>query len=327
MLISNYIRIVLLVFVVLPLQGICAEREDEIREKMWGSPGEGFEVSDIPKKWADKSAVFIARLNHFEYKKPPILNVLKFNEYNHYRIKLLDKSAIENYAEISYMNSMAVAGLGTKIYVGIKVIKPDGREVIVDLSNAVKMEQKAGLSSKSYNKIAIPDLQPGDILDYYICEESVFPNSSEIYFFDPVLFHLPQRYPVMKQKLQFNVQRRCFINLKSLNGAPELKLVDDVENDEQYYLLEDNDREALEETRWLYPYRELPSVKFRASYASGKGIRRYGVLLGEPGIVKSSVDKQELVDLTHTLLTTTISNFYELSKYAKTELKGMEEKD
>ncbi|MBT1712595.1 hypothetical protein KK062_30450, partial [Fulvivirgaceae bacterium PWU5] len=87
---------------------------------------------------------------------------------------------------------------------------------------------------------------------YYICEEEERLITSLIEFFDPIIHNLRQEYPVMKQKLQFKVQRRCYINLRSINGAPELKLVTDEEKDEQYYSLEDGARDGIAEMKWLY---------------------------------------------------------------------------
>jgi hypothetical protein len=193
----------------------------------------------------------------------------------------------------------------------------------VPLTEAVKMERSGGGQTVSYYKMAIPNLEPGDILDYYICEESVINKTSEIQFFDPVIYNLPQEYPVMKQKLHFRAQRKCYINLRSMNGAPQLKLVTDDANDEQYYSLEDSDREGIADVKWLYPNREFPTIKFRATYASGKGLAYFNVLLGNQGEVKSSVSKEELAGLTQTLMTPaySVKHFNKYMKAHKASVK------
>jgi hypothetical protein len=190
---------------------------------MWSTANKSFQVSDVPKKWATKSAVIIAQLNRYEYRKPAVLNLLRYNEYHHYRIKMLDKNAINKYSEMSYYTNHTDNSTHetVKVYVGFKVIKPNGKEIIVDLATAVTMEKQSGGLKRSYDKLAIPGLEQGDILDYYICEEATKSNQSLIYFFDPIVYALPREYPVMNHKLQFRAERRCFINLKSLNGAPE----------------------------------------------------------------------------------------------------------
>jgi hypothetical protein len=303
------------------------DRADELRAEMWNPGNKHFNVLEVPKKWEGKSAVIMAQLNRYEYRKPVVLNLLRYNEYNHFRIKLNDKNAINKYSEMTYYpNRMDEAtGGSVKVYVGFKVIKPGGKEIIVDLADAIKMESESNGRKRSYNKLAIPGLEPGDILDYYICEEATMANSTLIYFFDPVIYKLPREYPVMNHKLQFQAERRCYINLVSLNGAPELKRVTDEANGEQYYSLEGINIEDVEDQRWLFPYRELPSIKFRAAYASGKGMRNFDVLLGEPGIAKSSVSKKEVEEMAATMLATAYDVKF-LGKFYKTKkLKG--EKD
>ncbi len=306
--------------------GFAIERDVEIRNQMWSSGDKSFSVAETPQKWSDKSASVIAQLNRYEYGKVPMLVLLKYNQYNHYRIKVNDKNAVTKYSEMSFPTNRYsnATGESIKVYVGFKVVKPGGKEIIIDLATAVKMEQDNKGTSYSYKKIAIPGLEPGDIIDYYICEDAMQGTTALIHFFDPVIYKLPREYPVMNHKLQFRAERKCYINVASLNGAPELKLITDEKTDEQYYTLEVKDIDGIEDQRWLFPYRELPSIKFRAAYASGKGMRTYDVLLGEPGKAKSSVTKDEVEDMAATMLATPYDIRF-LSKFVKTKLK--DEKD
>jgi hypothetical protein len=301
-----------------------ADRSEEIRAEMWNTTDKNFRVVDIPSKWATESAVIIAQLNRFEYRKALMARLLRYNEYNHFRIKLIDKNAINRYSEMSYYpNYTSSQGESVKVYVGFKVIKKDGREIIVDLASAVKMEKEVAGNKQSYYKLAIPNLEPGDILDYYICEETTRKIFSYIIFFDPVIYRLPREYPVLNHKLQFRAERKCYINLKSLNGAPNLKLVNDDTNDEQYYTLEGSDIDGIKEQRWLFPYRELPTIKFRAAYAATAGTASYfDLLLGKPGVAKTDVSKDELQDLARSMM----KGIYDakfLTKFAKNKLKGV----
>lgn len=302
------------------------ERDAEIRNEMWVTPDKRFHTTDVPAKWKDKSAVIIAQLNRFEYRKPVMRNLLRYNDYSHIRVKLNDKNAITKYSEITFLSNRTDNSEGEyiKVYVGFKVIKPDGKEIIIDPSKAVKMEREYRGRAQSYNKLAIPNLEPGDILDYYICEETTRANANYIHFFDPVIYTLPQEYPVISHKLEFRAERKCYINLRSLNGAPELQLVVDEANDEKFYTLEGTNMEGVDNMRWLFPYRELPTIKFRAAYASGKAMRTFDVLLGEPGEVKSAVTKQEIQDMMSTMLST-IYDIKFMTKYAKKQLKDVKD--
>lgn len=308
----HFLALVLIFFI--SNNSFSEDRSEEFRKRMWDEKDQAFNTNEIPDKWTDESAVIIAQLNRFEYKKPALINELYANSVFHMRIKLNDKNAINKYAEISFL-----AGKGRKlqVYTGFKLIKSDGTELIIDNSEAVEMEQVEGGVKKSYKKLAIPNLEVGDILDYYICKDRIVPLATKIYYFTPVQYNLPQEYAVINQKLEFSVQRRCFISLKSINGAPELKMEYNNETEEQQYSLVDLDREAVKDLKWFYPYRELPTIKFRAAYASGKAVRQNDVLLGEPGVVKDKVSEQELSDFVSYLLINSFTDANSLLKYVK----------
>ena len=294
------------------------DRAEELKKEMWETTDKDFHATDVPEKWLKKSAVIIAKLHRFEYRKAVIVAMLTDKQYNHYRIKLLDKNAVNKYAELSYPgnepgNTMAAQGL--RVYAGFKVVKPDGEEIIVDLKNAVKMERTGPGGKIAYYKIAIPNLEPGDIIDYYVCLENEQQIASPVVFFEPFIYNLPQEYPLMKQKIQFRIQRKCYINLRSLNGAPKLKMVNDEENDEQYYSLEDGDREGIADARWLYANRDLPTIKFRATFAAGPALHREHTFLGLQGEVKDKVLPGEIVKFTNSIPYEYSTK--ELSKYLK----------
>ncbi|HEY3429740.1 MAG TPA: DUF3857 domain-containing protein [Cyclobacteriaceae bacterium] len=301
---------------------VAADRADELREEMWNSGDKIFSIKDIPQNWASKSAVIIAQMNRFEYRKAIMNNLIRLNKYHHYRILLNDKNSVEKYSERSF----DVSNKAYNVYVGFKVIKPNGKETIVDISKAVKMEKTVNGEAISYNKIAIPGLEPGDILDYYICEEETQDIYSLILFFDPVIYSIPDEYPIMNYKLQFRASRKCYINIKSVNGAPEFKLITDEKNDEEYYSIEGTTVESVEDHRWLYKYRELPTIKFRAAYSKNEGIaNQFDVLLGEVRKAKTSVSKQELADLTARMVSgpDEYLDMADLKKYEKANLKGV----
>jgi hypothetical protein len=127
----------------------------------------------------------------------------------------------------------------------------------------------------------------------------------------------------MKQKLQFKIQRKCYINLRSLNGAPQLKMVNDKENDEQYYSLEDGDRDGVADVNWLYANRDVPTIKFRASFASGSPLYRANTFLGDQGEVKSSVTPSEVAKVAAML--TSVGGSKELSKFIKKNYKKVKD--
>ncbi|QSE95852.1 DUF3857 domain-containing protein [Fulvivirga lutea] len=298
-----------------------SEKAKEIKSKMWDNPSKDFTITEIPEKWNNESAVYIAKTHDLSYRKAPIINELYYDKSFHHRIKLLDKSAVEKYSEFSFAESGYYGDMKIDIYPGFKIIKPNGEEIEVSIENAVK--QKLEIERQGYNtyKLAIPNLEIGDIVDFYIAEERTIRIYTKLYNFDAIIFQLNDEYPILKQKISFDVLRRCFINLKSTNGAPEFQLTQDYKGDKNQYTLVDENRESIKELRWFYPNRQLPTVKFKVSYASSMMASVSPTFLGEPGQLKSNVSKAELEKLIKYIFERTSYKGAELKKYMKSHYK------
>jgi hypothetical protein len=273
------------------------KRAEEIKQLQWRSGDKNFAERTIPDKWKNESAVIIAKSNKLSYKKEVLVSSLSHDSYDHYRVMLLDNSAIERYAQFTIPGSGSYGGTRTDMYAGFKIFKPDGTEIEIPLSEAVLQKQELNNRGFDMYKLAIPNLQVGDILDYYICEESTVMLNAKYHSFDPVILQLHDDYPIMKQKFSFEILRKCYLNLKSLNGAPQFKLTEDAEKERSYYSLEDADRESVKDIMWLYPYRELPILKFKIVYASSFVANAIPGFIGEPGVIKSSISTEEIKNL------------------------------
>ncbi len=273
------------------LQADSDKKAQELKTYFWNNSSDNFKVTNIPDKWTNKSAVIIAR-SYEKYYTKRLIGGLMHLDYVHYRVKILSKKALEEFAQFTFPKSTKVGVYQFNFYAGYKIIKPNGKEIEVPLSDAVESEMEVNRYQFNTLKLAIPNLEIGDIVDYYIAEEQSIPANKDYYSFDPVIFRLNSDYPVMKQKILFDVERKCYLNAKSLNGAPELVRSNKETND--VYILEDEDRENVREIKWFYPYRELPAIKFKVVYAKG-AISNSPLFLGSPGVLKSSVSKREAV--------------------------------
>src|SRR5690606_9604425 len=211
------------------------KRAEEIRNLMWNSADPDFTNTSVPQKWASNSAVILARAFFLSYRKLPIVTDLSHENYAHYRVKLQDSKGLEEYAQFTLTGSGSWGNVRSYSYAGFKIIKPDGSEIEIPLSLAVKENQELNRTRIDVYKLAIPNLEQGDILDYYIVEEQIISVNAKYYTFDPEIFLLQTKFPILKQKISFDVLRRCFINAKSINGAPELKLREDAEKEKNQY--------------------------------------------------------------------------------------------
>lgn len=241
-----------------------SEAEKKIRQQVWGTAPAEFKVNQVPEKWKNESAIIMALSQEyvvdFTTKVTGIASVNRFyiEKYTfHYRIKLLDKAAVKDYSELSFNNVRIKRNLFGKAnayrVVGIKVIKPNGTEKEVDLSEAVKTD--AG-SSKEL-KIPVPNLEPGDIIDYFIAlrdESMEMPD-----FGDEQV--IEGKYPIVKQTISYLLPHQMHFYSTSYYGAPEFKK-ETVDKDIRYTLT-DEMREKAPDLPWTYEYRTAPQFRYR----------------------------------------------------------------
>jgi hypothetical protein len=231
------------------------ELEKTLNKYNWTNVEPEFKTNIVPEKWVNESAVILAFSLDYVYQPgSEKINI-------HYRVKLQDKAAVTEYSEMAFDKNISNKTniKSTSYYiVGVKVIKPSGSEKELDLSKAVKTD--AG-SNKDL-KIAVPDLEPGDIVDYYIAvkkESFSSPNFSENDI-------LEERYPVVKRTISFKIPSHIHFYSYSYNGAPEF--TKDNFGKENLYTLKDTMREKAPELLWSYNHRTSPEIRYRIAPAS-----------------------------------------------------------
>lgn len=260
-----------------------------------------FKVTDVPEKWKGESAVIIAQKFDYEYTAEG-KRTLSYKETTRRRIKLLDKAAIEKFSTFYYYGvkneSVTKAGDGF----GIQITKPDGKVRKIEKKDAIKVETgevatiyKARFYGVNfqYYKVAIADLEPGDILDYYLVTTGGSYNfTGEPQALPPVIATMNSDYSIINQKINFVVDRGFFVNFKGTNGAPELKKNPAIDRNTYSFSLVDNDRNKIDDTRWLYEYRELPTMKFQVCFSRIGADTKY--FLGKVDEPTTSVSMQEV---------------------------------
>ena len=283
-------KLFLFVFALLTLTTF-AQDKAEIKEFFWGKNDLFKKATSIPDKWKNESAVMIYKYEYYDYHK--FGASVTYTSGIRKRIKLLDQAAVKEFSEFSFKDKfysnkgMFALRKGTNT-IGIKIIKADGKEVEVDVEKNAKEVDKE-------KKIAIANLEIGDILDYYYY--SVEPFKSILEFgFEPEESPLGDVYPTMDMKLEFNTENDFFVNFNTYNGAPELKEIPTGSGGERKYELIAKDIAKNEFPRWFYPLAELPCYKFQVFFArSGKFEKRADAFLSEKEkIIKRTVSKEDI---------------------------------
>lgn len=287
----NYFLLLLFTFCILN-----AQNKEDIKNLFWNKNEKFSNVTNVPEKYKNESAVVIYKNENYDYHK--FGKSVTYTSSTRKRIKLQDQAAVSEFSEFSfrdrfYSNKGFSMKRGT-VTIGIKIIKQDGKEIDIDVNKEAVKEDDA-------KKIAIPNLEIGDIIDFYY--HSVEPFVSALEFgFDPVETTLGETYPVLDLKITFETENDFFVNFNSYNGAPALKKIETKKSSERKYELVASDIPKNDFPRWFLPLVELPCYKFQVFFArSGKFEERADAFLpSKETEIKSTVSKEDIFDYYNT---------------------------
>ncbi len=260
-----------------------------------------FSVTAVPDKWKKESAVIIGQHSEYLFTRLSLNKksaVTRINEYVHKRIKLQDKAALEAYSTF-YYNTMGADGNAE-----YKVIKASGKEVTIDMKNAIAEEKDVPAIYKSIflklnlksMKMAIPDLEAGDIVDFTVRSTIDWDMKENGIEFNPFVFSLANTYPTIYQTYRFGMMNGMKVRYKGLNGAPNIKFdakasVHGDNNSIITYYFTDKDREKSVDERWGLSYRNDPTVKFSVVMISNNDESKTG---GEAIVDRSGLDVESI---------------------------------
>lgn len=261
----------------------------QIRKEVWDWNIPAFKKPDLAAADSKASAVILAR--HEEIKGStqkklrgnPLFGMAVMKDLIYINtvrqmVKINDKAALEEYSELSYQQ---FEGTGTKwrgatTIVGARILKPDGKtkEVNIDESVLVKNEK-----TDKQRKLAISDLQVGDVLDYFVRLEKTDSYSKE-----NELFVFGDDKPMMHYSVHCEFTDKYAIEYRSMNGAPEFKVK---RNDDEDIIMdiEMKDIPARPISLWMSPYRQLPIVRMNIMIGGvGGNSRKSGEVYRNPSI-------------------------------------------
>ena len=274
---------------------------EEIQDFVWGDSDESAHVYDFPNRWSDESAVILYSENTYIYERRGV-KTIRSSLIHRKRVKLLDKASVDAFSEfefeeVSFVRRQGLYENRTISVAGFKVVKGDRSEHIINTDESIQISKKG---SRERKKIAIPNLEIGDIVDYYHYSYEAFQTSFN-HHFDPVFSILSDDYPILKQKFNFHVEKDFFVNMNTYNGAPDPEETRSTINDKlNCFTLIDENRERYKPLRWFYPKRELAVIKFVVTYIRNNLTeKRAGRFLGDEGSLKRHVTSEELYEYFH----------------------------
>lgn len=265
-----------------------------IQEQVW-QKNNLTNTIDIPEKWKNESAIYLFRTVDYIYDRPH--NSIEYTKISHSRIKLQDQAAVTEFSTFKYPKdnsyySYGMSRVTNKLTVGVKIIKPDGKEVVIDTEKEI-------IEEDNEKKLAIPNLEKGDIIDYFFHENSIM-GENDLYHYAPVENYVNAEYPIINYKFALTTEKDFFVNYASLNNVPELtrkniKTKNKKDNRREYYF-ELTNVAKNKSKRWFYPYLELPAYKFQVNFArTGKYEKKaYTFISEDANTIKNNVKKEDI---------------------------------
>jgi hypothetical protein len=317
--VKYWLIVVVLLFVTtnnnLLAQSIIDEDFIEVIEKnatpYWDETQAAFgSTNTVPDKWKNESAVIIGYKRSITFDKKVSggwftsskSNVFLF-ETVRFKIKVQDKNSVTGFTEIYFRYGDKLDGFLAKI------TKQNGEVVKVDVSDAVEIESKSDVpeffksffdqnvgSETRYYKVAIPDLEVGDILEYVSYTKSKLNVSGSGYVeFDPQYEICSKKYPVMYNEISIDTDEKTFFKSLSRNGAPEFKKENSSDAGFYRYVFIDRDRATEKDVNFVNPLLVYPIVKFQVIYANSDKVK--GALIGSKGELKAGFTKEQLAKI------------------------------
>ena len=277
----------------------------------WAEGSSQFTSTTVPDKWENESAVIIGYRRSITFDKKASGgwlssaqkgNVFLFEKVR-FKIKLQDNNAVEGFTEVYFRYGDKLDGFSAK------VVKAGGNIQPVDLSDAVQVELKSEVpefyksffdqntsTETRYYKVAIPDLEAGDALEYVSYTKSKLNvNYSGYVEFDPQFETCSKKYPIVYNEISIDTDDKTYFKSLSTNGAPEFKKEESEVKGFYRYVLVDQDRGTERDVNFISPMLAYPVVKFQVIYANSDKVK--GALIGGRGELKSGFSKEEIAKI------------------------------
>ncbi|MFD2919955.1 hypothetical protein ACFS6H_09570 [Terrimonas rubra] len=299
-----------LVLTAMSIKGLAQDKNEqayrkasaEIKQQVFAWDKPQFHVRDIPKEYANASKVVIAR--HTELTSESKSGIafyfggigskreLNILEIVREVIKLNDKAAVEYYSELAFTKFARTSGFYTSeklsTYVGIRIIKPNGKVTEINADDVV-LTRDDPKNKKA--KIAVPNLEPGDIIDYYIASDQQLVNEQGAKEYRILLF---DDAPILNLSFHGELGKKMAILYRSYNNAPDLKIGKN--NDKEIIIdVQKDNIPAYETALWIAPARQLPFIRMSISLGySGLGAKYNGTR--RPGEILKLENENEILD-------------------------------
>lgn len=262
-----------------------------------------FELNGVDAEFANESAVILAQKTKLIVRKMDEDNYKEF-WVTRMKLKLQDKAAVEYFSDFSISSSDKFE---------MNIIKPDGEVIEVDTSDAVPVNESISLSSffvnlsfnvVDYKKLAVQNLEVGDVIDYAYAESETH-NASVVAAFSPIRkyntwenflsysYSFGSTYPKVVQEFVIELDPSLYFNFKALNGAPDPSVVT-LDNGNKEYTVSMKDLPRQKTEYFTNTDITNPKIQLELSYCAPFRYYRNPLLLGEQGVLNGEASEDRL---------------------------------
>lgn len=210
---------------------------------------------DYPKDWDNGSAIYLNYSNIYDVSKEGGYKV-GLTQLVHRKVKMLDDSALENFSEIKFPGQSSKIGYKReRTSSGVRIIKKNG-----DVEN-VQSENYILNTDDNSKKLAVPNLEVGDILEYFIYAKDTY-TVAYLAGYPLLSDHFPYQgeYPIMHFKYAIQAEKGYPVYLVTNDEKVKVKTDKSVKNITTQYV-EDENVDSAESEIWYNPFQDLVTIK------------------------------------------------------------------
>ena len=249
---------------------------EAVRNEVWSKDLPAFNQRTCPEEYKKHSAVALAFYNELTVDQHLKVNLLELlfmynvpqmvtaNYYSRTLMAINDEKAREKYSEFDFTTIQRDYMQKRQTVVGVRVIKPSGEVREVNADDYIVIDEGQG-GRDQRRKLAVPDLQVGDLIDYFYYTIDDLQEHSVA----PFHFQLISDKPVLSYQAHCVIDRSMTTQYRSLNGAPNFRESTDADGN-VVLDLEMKDIRQTEPSLFYNSAEQSPSILL---YINGKTLR------------------------------------------------------
>ena len=241
-------RSFLLLLMLLATSGLNAQKEEdkyaalvsEVRNEVWSLNLPDFKNMTVPEKYRNEPAVILAAHSRLEVTRKTKLDwwgmgltkqQITCRSIYRQMVYINSQSALEEMSQFSFLSQEKERYTRNEQQriLGVRIIKPDGTIQETDPQEYMETDEGGHPRSRNiqekWNKLAVPGLEIGDIIDLFFVRYTILNNQNP----EPFGFYFMDSYPLLAYSVHCEIDPKLSTFYRCLNGARDFDHSTDTE--------------------------------------------------------------------------------------------------